>query len=101
MSGEAEAIEEFACFGSRCSALVIGSGEAGSGAEAAALARRTLLGWHERFSRFLPTSELSRLNADPRARVPVSPVMARFAQAVLTACALTGGLVDATLLGEL
>jgi FAD:protein FMN transferase len=59
------------------------------------------LAWHERFSRFLPGSELSRLNADPRRTVPVRPLMARFAQAVQSAGALTGGLVDATLVHEL
>jgi thiamine biosynthesis lipoprotein len=101
VSAEQEAIEEFACFGSTCAALVIGSGEAGAAGAAAALARRALLAWHERFSRFLPESELSLLNGDPRARVPVSPMMARFAQAVLTAGSLTDGLVDATLLGDL
>jgi FAD:protein FMN transferase len=101
VSADQEAIEEFACFGGTCAALVIGSGEAGSAADAAALARRALLAWHERFSRFLPESELSLLNSDPRARVPVSPMMARFAQAVLTAGSLTDGLVDATLLGDL
>ncbi len=101
MSSEREAIEEFACFGSTCTAFVIGSGRAGSAADAGALVRRTLLAWHGRFSRFLPDSELSLLNRDPRVRVPVSPLMARFAQAVLTAGSLTSGLVDATLLPDL
>ncbi|HEY4811811.1 MAG TPA: FAD:protein FMN transferase [Solirubrobacteraceae bacterium] len=96
-----EAVEEFDCFGSRCSALVIGSGEAGSAREASALARDKLLSWHERFSRFLPYSELSLLNRDPRREVPVSPLMARFAEAVCNAGELTGGLVDATLLGDI
>lgn len=95
-----EAVEEFDCFGSRCSALVIGSGEAGSARGASALARDTLLSWHERFSRFLPDSELAQLNRDPRREVPVRRLMARFAQAVRTAGALTGGLVDATLLDD-
>lgn len=65
------------------------------------LAKRTLLDWHRRFSRFLSNSELSRLNADPRQTVPVRPLMARFAQAVRDAGELSGGLVDATLLHEL
>jgi FAD:protein FMN transferase len=96
-----EAIEELECFGSTCSALVIGAGGAGSAADAAALVRGALLAWHQRFSRFLPDSELSRLNRDPRTRVPVSPLMARFAQAVITAGSLSHGLVDATLLDEI
>jgi FAD:protein FMN transferase len=97
----AEAVEEFDCFGSRCSALVIGSSEAGSAHHASALARRKLLSWHQRFSRFLPDSELSLLNRDPRRELPVSRLMARFAQAVRSAGELTGGLVDATLLGDI
>jgi thiamine biosynthesis lipoprotein len=101
MSADAEAIEEFQCFGSTCAALVIGPGENGSAQEAASLARRTLLCWHERFSRFLPTSELSLVNRDPRRELTVRPLMARFAQAVHSAGSLTGGLVDGTLLGEI
>jgi FAD:protein FMN transferase len=96
-----ESIEQFHCFGSRCAALVIGPGEAGSAHEASSLARRALLSWHRRFSRFLSDSELSCLNRDPRPEVPVSALMARFAHAVNTAGTLTGGLVDATLLGEI
>jgi FAD:protein FMN transferase len=95
-----EAVEEFGCFGSSCAVLVIGSGEAGSAEEAASLARSTLLGWHQRFSRFIATSELSRLNGDPRSEVPVSGLMARFADAVRGAGSITNGLVDATLLGD-
>jgi FAD:protein FMN transferase len=41
------------------------------------------------------------LNADPRPAVPVSPVMARLVEAVVAAARMTGGLVDATLLGEI
>jgi thiamine biosynthesis lipoprotein len=60
-----------------------------------------MLEWHQQFSRFEPDSELSRLNADPRETVPVSPVMARFVDALFRAAAETGGLVDATLVGEI
>jgi thiamine biosynthesis lipoprotein len=97
MSGE-EIAERFACFGSSCSALAIGAGPEGSAQDAVALARRKLLDWHARFSRFLGESELSVLNGDPRGEVPVSGLMARFAQVVSEAGSLTGGLVDATLL---
>jgi thiamine biosynthesis lipoprotein len=83
----------FACFGSTC--LV----EAGPGA--AARARARLLEWHDRFSRFRPGSELSRLNADPRAAVPVSETMARLVEAVIEAGERTGGLVDGTLAAEI
>jgi thiamine biosynthesis lipoprotein len=101
MSPAREATEEFDCFGSRCGARVIGCGRAGTAHEAATLARRTLLVWHRRFSRFLPDSELSQLNGDPRETVPVRPLMARLAQAVRDAGLLSGGLVDGTLVGEL
>jgi thiamine biosynthesis lipoprotein len=96
-----EAAETFACFGSTCAVLVMGHGPSGSPREATAAARARLLGWHSEFTRFAPGSELSRLNADPRASVPVSRVMALFAEAVITAAERTGGLVDATLLDEL
>ncbi len=90
-------VAEFACFGSRCSVHVEGR----STEQAVAEARAQLLAWHEQFSRFLPASELSRLNADPRTEVPVSPLMARLARAIGRAGTLTGGLVDATLLDAL
>src|ERR1700730_4754215 len=92
---------EFACFGSRCGAIVQGAGPAGSAEQAAALAARKLLGWHGRFSRFVPDSELMRLNRDPRQTVPVSGLMARLAQAVVVAGGLTGGLVDGTLVEQI
>jgi len=79
----------FACFGSSC--LVDAS------PAAAERARARLLEWHDRFSRFRPDSELSRLNADPRTAVPVSETMARLIEAVIEAGELTGGLVDGTL----
>jgi FAD:protein FMN transferase len=96
-----EAIERFPCFGGRCEVLVTGSGPAGTPLEAAIRVKRGLLAWHEQFSRFEPDSELSRLNRDPRETVPVSPVMTRFVESALSAAAITGGLVDPTLVGEL
>ena len=97
----AEAAEQFACFGARCAALVIGDGALGSAEEAVARAKLRLLDWHERFSRFEPDSELSRLNRDPRPVVGVGELMARMAEAVVHAATDTGGLVDATLVEEL
>lgn len=96
-----EAIERFDCFGSRCAVLVIGDGPAGSPGQAARLVRRRMLRWHERFSRFEPGSELSRLNADPRARVKVTTTMARLAEAAVWAASETDGLVDSTLVSEI
>jgi len=97
----AEAAERFACFGAYCAALVIGDGPEGTAEEAVSRAKLRLLGWHDRFSRFEPDSELSRLNRDPRPLVAVGELMARMAEAVVHAATDTGGLVDATLVGEL
>jgi thiamine biosynthesis lipoprotein len=96
-----EVSERFDCFGSSCAAFVTGDGQEGSAREAVALVRRRLEGWHTSFSRFLPDSELSLLNEDPRWEVPVSMLMARLAQAVRRAGSLTGGLVDSTLVDQL
>ncbi len=97
----AEAIEGFDCFGGQCAVVVAGAGPAGGAERAAAWARGRLLGWHDRFSRFIAGSELSRLNADPLPAVRVSPLMAYLASSARYAAELTGGLVDATLLDEL
>jgi FAD:protein FMN transferase len=96
-----EVIEAFPCFGSTCGVLVIGDGELGGAAEAVDTARACLESWHERFTRFDRASELSRLNADPRPAIEVTPIMARFVSAAVAAAEWTGGLVDPTLLGEL
>ncbi len=96
-----EAIETFPCFGGRVSVVVMGAGPGGSAAAAAALARRRLLEWDRQFSRFEAASELSRLNADPRETVEVGAVMLRLVSAILDAARESGGLVDATLVGEL
>jgi thiamine biosynthesis lipoprotein len=81
----------FDCFGCRCGVW--------GGDERAA--RHRLQAWHRRFSRFLPDSELSRLNRDPRVVVPISADMARLLATIRDAAAATGGLVDGTLLGEI
>jgi thiamine biosynthesis lipoprotein len=101
MSSETEIGETFDCFGSSCAVFVIGAGRGASAREAVDQVRRSLLGWHERFSRFRAHSELSSLNRDPRPVVPVSPMMARFANAVVSAGFLTAGLVDATLIDQI
>jgi FAD:protein FMN transferase len=63
--------------------------------------RDALLAFHDRFSRFDPDSELSRLNRDPRHAVPVTLDMRAFVRAGLAAAHRTGGLVDFTLAGAL
>lgn len=88
--------QTFACFGSECS-VIVADGRAEEAAGAVALARQRLLDWHEQFSRFQPGSELSRLNHDLRATVPVSSLMRRIVGAGVRAAQMTGGLVDPTL----
>ena len=91
----AEAVERFACFGGTCEVRVAGD------RTAAVRARERLLDWHHRFTRFTTSSELARLNADPREEVPVSDTMAALAAAVAAAGERTGGLVDGTLAPEI
>jgi len=76
---------------------VIVSGDAG----AVLGAKRRLLKWHDQFSRFNADSELSRLNRDPRATVPVSPMMGRIVAAALDGAERTGGLIDPTLVDQI
>lgn len=96
-----EQLERFACFGGTCSVLVSGDDGTRSARDAVTAARRSLLAWNERFSRFRPDSELSLMNEDPRTEVPASDLLVRLAAAVRTAGALSGGLVDATLVEDI
>jgi FAD:protein FMN transferase len=68
---------------------------------AVARGRRLILGYHERLSRFLETSELCALNADPRPVVPASPLLRSAVRAGLWAASRSGGLVDPCLLDAL
>jgi thiamine biosynthesis lipoprotein len=54
-----------------------------------------------RLSRFDPSSDLSRLNADPRVRVPAGSLLRTAVAAALRAARVSGGLVDPTLLPAL
>jgi thiamine biosynthesis lipoprotein len=101
MTATAEASDTFSCFGSTCAVFVIGPGDRGDARQAVTFARRRLLDWHDRFSRFDPDSELVRLNADPRQTVPASWEMVRLAAAARAAAERTGGLVDATLIDQI
>ncbi|HEY5318018.1 MAG TPA: FAD:protein FMN transferase [Solirubrobacteraceae bacterium] len=96
-----EVANKFTCFGGACVVFLDGAGPAGTVDEAVIAATDQLLAWHTLFSRFKPESELSMLNHDPRERLPVSPIMARFLEAAIDAAELTGGLVDATMLDEI
>ena len=99
-SSTSQACEQFPCFGGKCTVLVTGAGPGGAAPHAAGCARGRLCEWHEQFSRFESLSELSRLNADRRQSVPVSPMMARFVAAAVQAAEMTGGLLDPTLVTE-
>ena len=70
-------------------------------AEAADGVEALLNAYNETLSRFRPDSELSRLNADPRERVPASDLLRSAVSAALGAAELTDGLVDPTLLDAL
>jgi thiamine biosynthesis lipoprotein len=75
---------------------------AGPGARPAVeRARREILDYHDRLSRFLPRSELSALNRDPRAVVPASALLRSAVRAGLWAAEHSGGLVDPCLLDSL
>ena len=95
-----EAKTSFACFGGTVTVHVGGAAEV-SAEEAASCAEARLLDAHRRFSRFLPESELSRLNRDRRFTVPVSKPMLELAASARRAGFLSGGLVDATLLDDI
>jgi len=71
-----------------------------SGGDAAAVAE-VFARWEGVFSRFLPESELSRVNRSPAWALKVSPLFARALRAALDAAAETDGLVDPTLAAAL
>ncbi len=96
-----ESLHRFDCFGGRCTVIVADGERPVDAAAAAAMSRRALLSWHDRFSRFQTTSEVSALNRDPRRTLTVSPLLARLALAALRSARETGGLVDATLGAEI
>jgi FAD:protein FMN transferase len=87
----------FPCMGCELR-LVIGPPGA---AAAAAAARAELERIDARLSRFRPGSELSALNADPRATVPASRLLRGTVRAAVWAARRTGGLVDPTLVAAL
>jgi thiamine biosynthesis lipoprotein len=95
-----EAQRSFRCFGGTVT-IHVRADDAAHSAAAGEGARRFLLDAHDRLSRFIPESELNRLNRDPRAAVPATPMLRSLAAAVAIAGANSGGLVDATLLGEI
>jgi thiamine biosynthesis lipoprotein len=99
VSGEVH--RSFACFGGTA-AVHVGGRSRGRGADDAAVdVEACLLEAHHRLSRFIPESELCRLNADPRDTVPVSRLLLGVAASARWAGLLSDGLVDATLVDEI
>jgi thiamine biosynthesis lipoprotein len=96
-----ESRQTFECFGGSCTVIVADAHRPADAAEAVGSAKRALLDWHRRFSRFEHDSELSRFNHDPRERVSVSPMLRRLLEVALAAARDTGGLVDSTLGAEI
>ncbi|MBK5218473.1 MAG: FAD:protein FMN transferase [Thermoleophilia bacterium] len=92
-----EARRSFECFGGWAEVRIAGV-PSQEPERAAAAAEAQLLDAHSRLSRFLPESELSRLNRDHRATVPASPLLLDLAVAAREAGRLSGGIVDATML---
>jgi thiamine biosynthesis lipoprotein len=92
----AHRLEQFECFGS--TVTIRAEGPEPALLPAVARARAIAFDVQRRLSRFDPASELSRLNADARERVPASALLRRFAASVVPAGQHSGGLVDATCL---
>jgi thiamine biosynthesis lipoprotein len=69
--------------------------------EAVVMARALLEGMDESLSRFLPGSELSALNRDPRTVVPASTGLRDAVRAALWAASRSGGLSDPTMVEAL
>jgi thiamine biosynthesis lipoprotein len=95
-SRSVESVTRFPCFGAEVA--IFASGHPDDVAPALRAARGLAEEAHERLSRFAAGSELSRLNADPRAVVPASALLCRLAAAVRWAGEASAGLVDATAL---
>ena len=86
---------QFRAMGTDVQVIVVGGGR---GAAAAARARIAEL--EQRWSRFLPGSEISRLNASAGRPVTVSDETVRMVTLAQQAWELTGGLFDPTVLGD-
>ena len=91
----------FGCFGAVATVHVGGSSPTHSAEGAAERSRQRLLEVHRSLSRFIPDSELSRLNRSPLTAVAAGPLICSLARAAVAAGRRSGGLVDATQLGPL
>ena len=89
--------QTFDCFGSQCTVIAADAARPADAAAAVAMSKRALLGWHDRFSRFEPASELTQINRDPSRAVRITPLMRRVIEAALDGAWETDGLVDPAL----
>jgi FAD:protein FMN transferase len=89
--------ETFRALGTDVRLIATGAGSR----DAVARARADILEYHARLSRFLPASEISALNSDPRPVVPASALLRSAVHAGLWAARHSGGLVDPCLLDAL
>jgi thiamine biosynthesis lipoprotein len=85
----------FTSMGSKAHVIVVGGHEALADA-----ARRRLFDLEQRWSRFVPASEVSRLTAQAGERVPVSAETRLLVSRAVEAWRLTGGAFDPTVLGD-
>jgi thiamine biosynthesis lipoprotein len=93
---------EFRAMGTGCAVAVsAGAGEASRGRRALAAARREIEACERDLSRFLPTSDLSRLNTAAGEWSPAGPRLIGALGAALRARAVTGGRFDPTVLPAL
>lgn len=88
---------EFAAMGTTVVVLLPERHKRGGGAAVQALFAE----WERTLSRFLPESELSRLNARAGEPVAVSPLLSSVLETALCAAAATDGLYDPTLLAQI
>lgn len=94
--------EGFRAMGCDCFAgVTAGAGDARRAARALAAARAEVAACEQTLSRFLPGSDLSRVNRDAGAWVEVDPRMVSATRAALAARRATGGLYDPTILAPL
>jgi len=89
--------EEFHAMGTTIS-LLLPAGQSDQGLN---IVRTLFAEWEQALSRFIPESELSRLNEQPGKPVPVSDLLYNVLATALTAARETQGIYDPTMLDQL
>jgi thiamine biosynthesis lipoprotein ApbE len=91
---------QMAAMGTDC-LLILHGPEEEVGEAALARAAERVRQYEQRYSRFRPDSELSRLNESPQQRVPVGPELGDLLARSLEYARLSGGLFDPVVLEDL